>query len=110
MHVDVSGHHTTLTPALRSAIEQKFSKLDQHTSAPTKASVVLTVEKNQHVAEATLLVNGTPHHAKASAENMYAAIDKLEARLSRSMRKKKTDRLQGQRGAVPSLKHLAATS
>lgn len=109
MHVDVSGHHTTLTPALRAAIEQKFSKLDQHTLAPTRAAVVLTVEKNQHVAEATLWVNGTTHHARAVAENMYAAIDTLESRLSRLMRKKKTDRLQHQRGGGPSLKHLAAS-
>ncbi len=110
MHVDVSGHHTTLTPALRTAIEQKLSKLDQHTNEPTKAEVVITVEKNHHLIEATLLVNGTPHHAQAKAPNMYAALDRLESRLSRSMRKEKTKRMQRQRGHVKSLKHYAEAS
>jgi len=110
MHVDVSGHHTTLTPALRAAIEQKFSKLSHQTNLPTKAEVVLTVEKNYHMVDAILWVNGTKHHAKSKAENMYVALDEVQARLSRSMRKEKTNRQQKVQGAVPSLKHYPQPS
>lgn len=104
MHIDISCHHTSLTDGLRDAVTQKFSKLDQHTDRPLAAHVVLTVEKQSHVAEATLTVNGTPFHAKSKSKDMYAGLDQLVSRLDRAMRKAKTKRLQGVRGPVASLK------
>lgn len=106
MHVDISGHHTSLTDGLREAVSQKFAKLDHHTDRPLTAHVVLTVEKHRHVAEATLTVNGKPFHATGQAEGMYEAIDDLVSKLDRSMRKDKTKRLQRVRGPVPSLKQV----
>ena len=111
MHVDIACQHTTLTDPLRQAVLEKFAKLDDHTDKAVAAHVVLRVEKDRHVAEATLTVQGKPLHAEASARGangMYQAIDKLVARLDRAMRKAKTKKLQRTRGPVPSLRHALA--
>lgn len=107
MHVDIFCHHTSLTDALRDAVNQKLSKLDHHTDEPLNVHVVLTVEKNRQVAEATVNRNGTSFHSKAEAGSMYEAIDSLVDKLDRAMRKDKTKRLQRVRGPVPSLKQAA---
>ena len=109
MRVDISCQHTSLTDGLREAVKQKLSKLDHHTDKPLTAHVVLTVEKNRHVAEAPLALNGTPLHAKAEADSMYAAIDGLAGKLDRAMRKHKTRHVKTFRGPVPSLKQAMAS-
>ena len=111
MHVDIACQHTSLTESLKEAVQEKFSKLDDHTNKAVSAHVVLTVEKDRHVAEATVTVQGKPLHAKASARGvngMYQALDRLVSRLDRAMRKEKTRALQRTRGPVPSLKHAMA--
>ena len=53
---------------------------------------ILTVEKLQHKAEATVHVNGGTIYADAIAEDMYAAIDGLIDKLDRRVRKLKEKR------------------
>ena len=50
---------------------------------------ILTVEKLQHKAEATVNVNGGTIYADAIEEDMYAAIDGLMDKLDRRVRKHK---------------------
>ena len=107
MHVDIACHHTTLTDGLREAVHQKLDKLSHHTDQRLSARVVLTVEKNQQIAEATVLINGKPEHARATAENLYAALDKLVSRLDRALRKNKTRTLQRTRGTHETLRGLS---
>ena len=60
---------------------------------------VLTVEKLQHKAEATIHVSGETIHAVASEGDMYVAIDALADKLERRVRKHKeklTDHHAGQ--------------
>lgn len=101
MHLDVACHHTTLTPALKSAVEDKFAKLQNHMDKPLRADVVLSVDGNRQIAEATIHGVGHPLHAKiAVRDNMYAAIDKLSGVLNRQWRKIKTNRMRHSRGKI----------
>jgi putative sigma-54 modulation protein len=50
---------------------------------------VLTVEKLEHKAEATVNVSGNTLHADAIESDMYAAIDSLVDKLSRQVIKYK---------------------
>ncbi len=51
--------------------------------------MVLSVEKVQKVAEATLHVNGGELHATSEHQDMYAAIDGLVDKLARQLNKHK---------------------
>ena len=89
MHLNVTGHHVDITPALRSYVEKKLGRIVRHFDHVIDTHFVLTVEKLQHKAEATLRVRGETIHAVAIDADMYAAIDALADKLERRVRKHK---------------------
>ena len=72
-----------ITPALRSYVLSKFEKLERHFDNMTNVHVILTVEKERQIAEATVNVNRGKLFADAQNEDMYAAIDSLVDKLDR---------------------------
>ena len=89
MQLSISGHHIDMTDALKSYVEDKLQKLERHSDQITNAHVILTVEKLQQKAEATLHISGAELFADADCEDMYAAIDKLTDKLDRQLLKHK---------------------
>lgn len=89
MQLTVSGHHVDVTPAMRDYVEKKLDRVVRHFDQVIDVHCVLTVEKLEHRAEATLNVSGGSIHADASDGNMYAAIDMLADRLDRRVKKHK---------------------
>jgi putative sigma-54 modulation protein len=89
MQLTITGHHIDVTPALRSKVETKLSKLERHFDNVTDVHCILTVEKLQHKAEATVHLSGGTLHADAIEEDMYAAVDALVDKLSRQVKKHK---------------------
>ena len=89
MQINVTGHHVELTDALRNIINEKFERLERHFDNVIDVHVVLTVEKLQQKAEATMLVSGNRIHAEASNTDMYAAIDAMIDKLDRQVVKHK---------------------
>ena len=89
MQLSISGHHVDVTDALKSYVEEKLQKLERHYDHITNAHVILTVEKIQQRAEATLHISGAELFADANCDDMYAAIDKLTDKLDRQILKHK---------------------
>jgi putative sigma-54 modulation protein len=78
-----------VTAALRSYVEKKMERLTRHFDNVIDLHCVMTVEKLQHKAEATVHVSGGNIHADAVDSDMYAAIDLLADKLDRSVLKHK---------------------
>jgi putative sigma-54 modulation protein len=89
MQVTVSGHHLEVTSALKEYVSSKFDRLQRHFDNATNAHVVLTVEKLNQKAEATIHVSGGNVFADAVDGDMYAAIDALTDKLDRQLRRRK---------------------
>ena len=89
MDVTVAGHHVDLTDSLREYAETKFERLERHSDQMTDIHCILTVEKLEHRAEATIHLNGGTIHADSVEQNMYAAIDTLVDKLDRQVKKHK---------------------
>jgi len=89
MQLNVSGHHVEVTESLRGYVKTKIEKIERHFDLVSDVSCILTVEKLQHKAEATVNVNGGTIYADAIEEDMYAAIDGLVDKLDRRVRKYK---------------------
>ena len=89
MQLSVSGHHIEITENLRDYVGNKLAKLERHFDHMTDIHCVLTVEKLQHKAEATIHVGGGTIHADSIEPNMYAAIDILADKLDRQVKKHK---------------------
>ena len=89
MRVNLSGHHVDVTPALRSYVERKLSRVLRRSERVIEVQCTLTVDKLRHRAESVVYVRGSAIHASAEAEDMYAAIDALADKLGRRVRKQK---------------------
>ena len=89
MQIQLTGHHVDITPAMREYVNSKFERLERHYDQMNDTHVVLTVEKLQQKAEATIQVSKGTVFADSVAEDMYAAIDLLVDKLDRQLKKHK---------------------
>ena len=89
MQMTISGHHLELTDPIREYVITKLSKLERHYEQITSTSVILTVDKLQQKAEATVYVSGAELFANAEHADLYAAIDALTDKLDRQLIKHK---------------------
>ncbi|MDX1561437.1 MAG: ribosome-associated translation inhibitor RaiA [Gammaproteobacteria bacterium] len=89
MQLTITGHHIDVTPALKNKVETKLSKLERHFDHLTDIHCILTVEKLEHKAEATVHLSGGTLHADAVDQDMYAAVDALVDKLARQVTKYK---------------------
>jgi len=92
MNLNISGHHLDLTDSLRTYVTQKLQRVERHFDHLIDANVILTVDKLDHKAEATLHASGANLHAEAVTDDMYAAIDQLIDKLDRQTVKHKERR------------------
>ena len=89
MNLFLTGHHVEISPAIRAYVTEKLERITRHFDHVIDVSVVLTVEKVQHRAEATVHVSGGDLHAEVVDADMYAAIDLLVDKLDRLVVKHK---------------------
>lgn len=89
MQLSLSGHHVEITDAIRDYTNGKFEKIKRHFDKVIDVHVILTVEKLEQKAEATIQLNGNKIFAEDTQENMYSAIDSLVDKLDRQVRKHK---------------------
>ena len=89
MQINLTGHHVESTDALRQYVTNKIERLERHFDYVTNVHVVLSVEKLQQKAEATMHMSGADVFADSVHEDMYAAIDGLVDKLDRQVKKHK---------------------
>lgn len=105
MNLNISGHHLSLTPALRDYVTEKLRRVERHFDHLINADVILSVEKLRHKAEATIHARGMDLHAEEVCENMYAAIDGLIDKLDQQTRRLK-ERVRDHRARESSKRDL----
>jgi putative sigma-54 modulation protein len=89
MQINLTGHHVEVTSSLREYVNTKFAKLERHFDHINNVHVVLTVEKLDQKAEATIHLKGSELHASAVNLDMYTSIDTLVDKLDRQVLKYK---------------------
>lgn len=98
MRIDTHGQQIEVTPALRDYVETKLARLARHFDQPLDVRTLLSIDKPDHRAEATVNVAGRTLHADANAIDMYAAIDLLADKLDRLLVKHKERLVDHHRG------------
>ena len=89
MNITIVGHGLEITPPLREFAEEKLSKITKHFDRIISIHVILSIEKNEHIAEATTNYAKADLHTKAIEVDTYAAIDVLVDKLHRQIVKHK---------------------
>ena len=90
MQLSITGVHLDVSDALRTYVSDKIRRLEKHYDHITNVHVVLSVDKLQQCAEATVHTSGAEIFADAVADDMYAAIDALSDKLDRQVIKHKS--------------------
>lgn len=98
MKLNITGHQVEITPAIRSYAEEKVTRLKNHFDNHLDVNMILSVDKLEQKAEATLHTAGKQHFADAKAHDMYAAIDLLVDKLDRMVVKVKEKMKDHHRG------------
>jgi len=96
MNLQITGHHLEVTPAIRDYATGKFDKIKRHFDSVIDVNIILSVEKLQQKAEATIHMSGKDLFVECTDENLYAAIDALVDKLDRQVSKHK-GKLAGRR-------------
>jgi putative sigma-54 modulation protein len=99
MHIKISGHHISVTPAIEASIYEKFARVERHFDHINSMQVVLSLDNHHndcshkgqmnHKAEAILRVPGAELFAHAFADDMYTSIAQLSEKLDRQVKKHK---------------------
>jgi len=89
MQVSVTGRHVEVTEAMKQHVEDKIGKIKRHFDHVTDVHVILTVEKLEQKAEATVQISGAKLFADDTQADMYAAIDNMVDKLDRQIIKHK---------------------
>lgn len=89
MMIAVRGKNINVTPALKEYAEKRLGKLDKYFNG-ADAQVNLSVAKESHIVEVTVLVNGLILRGEESTDDMYASIDLVVDKLEKQIDKYKT--------------------
>ncbi|QSX78398.1 ribosome hibernation-promoting factor, HPF/YfiA family [Agrilutibacter solisilvae] len=98
MRIETHGQQIEVTNALREYVESKLARLKRHFDQPLDVRTLLSLDKPDHKAEATVTISGRVLHADAAGIDMYAAIDLLADKLDRLLMKHKEKVVDHHRG------------
>ena len=89
MRYIISGKNIEVTPALKTAVQDKIGKLERYFEPDTEIQVTLAVEKDRQRIEVTIPVKGTIIRAEQESSDMYVSIDLVEEVIERQLKKYK---------------------
>jgi putative sigma-54 modulation protein len=92
MNLNISGHHVEVTPAIRDYVQAKLERVTRHFDHVIDLSVILSVDKLVHKAEANLHTRGKDIFVQSEDGDMYAAVDALADKLDRQVLRHKEKR------------------
>ena len=86
----ISGKNITVTEGLKTAVQDKLSKLERYFTPDTEVVVTLSVEKERQKIEVTIPVKGNIIRSEQVSNDMYVSIDLVEEVIERQLRKYRT--------------------
>ncbi len=90
MRINITGKHMDVTEAIKDLVEKKMQKLDKFFDDDTNVKVLLSVEKDRNIMEATIHHNGIIIRAEDYTRDMYSTIDKVVRKLEKQVVSQKT--------------------
>ena len=89
MQINVTFRHMDTSDALGRHATEKLQGLGHYFDRVHNVNVVLSTERNQHIAEVTVHSPGEVFKATASTEDMYSTIDAVLEKLERHLVRRK---------------------
>ena len=100
MRITITGRNIDFSDGLRSAVEDKLSKLEKYFTPDTDVFVTLSVEKERQKIEVTIPVKGNIIRSEQVSNDMYVSIDLVEEVIERQLKKYKNKLVSKQQNAA----------
>ena len=91
MKIKITGKELKITEAINDYVEKKLERIDKYFES-AEADVTLRTEKNEQIAEISVMANSENYRAVTEDKDLYASIDKDIDILEGQIRKSKTKR------------------
>lgn len=106
MKINIVTKNVVLTNAMKEKINEKLAKIEKYdfVKPDTVCNVLVRTVKDDRIIEVTIPVNGKIIRAEKRDADIYAAIDMVEATLTRQVRKMKEKIIRGKRVSAASAK------
>ncbi|KAF0194342.1 MAG: putative sigma-54 modulation protein [Bacillota bacterium] len=101
MQISVRGKNVDVTDALRDYVFKKLKRLDRYFDGAGDGQVTLSVERDQHRVEVTIIVNGLLLRGEELSPDMYASIDLVTDKLEKQVDRYRTKIARRLRSTVP---------
>lgn len=90
MKLQVTGTNTEITPALKSYVQRKLGKLERHLPNVIEAKVEISEEQTKspqehYLVRATVAGSSGVFHGESRGEDLFRAIDKVAAVMTRQL-------------------------
>ena len=89
MKIKIIGKELKITDAINDYVEKKLDRIDKYFEE-ADAEVTLRAERNEQIAEISVIANGESYRAVTEDKDLYASIDKDIDILEGQIRKTKT--------------------
>ena len=111
MRTTISGKNLDITEGLRSAVEEKLSRLEKYFTPDTIVNVTLSVTKKRHQKmEVTIPVKGHIIRAEQESDDMYVTIDLVEEVIEAQLKKYRQKLVSQQQSAGSFSRNLSIPS
>ena len=101
MRITISGKNMDITESLRSAVEDKLSRLEKYFTPDTMVNVTLRVTKKRYQKmEVTIPMKGHIIRAEQESSDMYVTIDLVEEVIEAQLKKYRQKLVSQKQGTV----------
>ncbi len=105
MDILVQADGVTLTEAIKNAVDEKIGRVEQYAPRAVRARVNLRkisahASPRQYIVRVLVEIPGAELSAQESSADVISALDVVEGKIERRLRKRKTERL-AQRATGP---------
>jgi len=90
MQIVVRGKNVEVTPALRDYAEKKVGKIERFFNIPLTAQVTMQVQRDRHIVEVQVPLNGMLLRGEEASGDMYSSLDLVVEKLEKQIDKFKT--------------------
>lgn len=100
MNINIKATNTTLTPAVKEAVEEKFASLEKFLKSEDKIQVEVEANKKNKSGElfrAEITINPHGYYADAGGSDLYEAIDLLVPKIKEQLVKQKDKKVSDRR-------------
>ncbi len=105
MTFEMTGRHVTLTPAIRSHVEEKIGKLGRLVD-DLEIHVTLTSVKHRNTCRMVAHGRKANYTGEVTHDDLFTAVNEAVDILARQLRKNKTSRLSERRDGSASIRFL----